>query len=109
MFKPAFSQLSDVAQIVYFDHRGNGRSARGKSADWNLAQWGDDVRGVCEVLGISSPVVFGFSFGGFVAQSYATRHPGHPGRLGLGSTAATMAGGQPSGSAGPDDASARMI
>jgi pimeloyl-ACP methyl ester carboxylesterase len=25
-FKPAFSALSDVAQIVYYDHRGNGRS-----------------------------------------------------------------------------------
>ena len=27
-FKPAFSALSDVAQIVYYDHRGNGRPAR---------------------------------------------------------------------------------
>ena len=27
-FKPAFSQLADIAQIVYYDHRGHGRSSR---------------------------------------------------------------------------------
>ncbi len=89
-FKPAFSQLSDIAQIVYVDHRGNGRSERGDPRTWNLAQWGDDVRGLCEVLGIEKPIVYGVSFGGFVAQSYATRHPEHPGKLVLTSTAAHM-------------------
>jgi pimeloyl-ACP methyl ester carboxylesterase len=89
-FKPAFSQLSDLAQIVYVDHRGNGRSDDGDPQDWNLAQWGDDVRGLCEVLGIEKPIVYGVSFGGFVAQSYATRHPEHPGKLVLCSTAARI-------------------
>ena len=88
LFKPAFSQLTDVAQIVYMDHRGNGRSSYGDPSTWNLAQWGDDVCGVCDVLGIEKPIVYGVSFGGFVAQSYATRHPGHPGKLVLASTAA---------------------
>jgi pimeloyl-ACP methyl ester carboxylesterase len=88
LFKPAFSQLSDIAQIVYLDHRGNGRSSHGNPASWNLAQWGDDVRGVCDALGITKPIVYGVSFGGFVAQSYATRHPGHAGKLVLTSTAA---------------------
>ena len=87
-FKPAFSQLADVAQIVYVDHRGNGRSDRGDPATWNLAQWGDDVRGLCDALDIHKPIVYGVSFGGFVAQSYATRHPDHPGKLVLSSTAA---------------------
>ena len=43
---------------------------------WNLAQWGDDVRGVCDALGIAKPIVYGVSSGGFVAQSYAP--PGTP-------------------------------
>ncbi|MEZ5635585.1 MAG: alpha/beta fold hydrolase [Burkholderiaceae bacterium] len=90
LFKPAFSQLADVAQIVYIDHRGNGRSSQGDPSSWNLAQWGDDVRGVCDVLGITRPIVYGVSFGGFVAQSYATRHPDHPGKLVLASTAAQV-------------------
>ncbi|MCZ4314081.1 alpha/beta hydrolase [Comamonadaceae bacterium G21597-S1] len=90
LFKPAFSQLADVAQVVYLDHRGNGRSSQGDPSSWNLAQWGDDVRGVCDVLGITKPIVYGVSFGGFVAQSYATRHPDHPGKLVLASTAAQV-------------------
>jgi proline iminopeptidase len=90
MFKPAFSALADVAQIVYFDHRGNGRSSRGDPATWNLAQWGDDVKGLCDALGIERPIVYGSSFGGFVAQSYAIRHPDHPAKLVLASTAAKI-------------------
>lgn len=87
-FKPEFASLADVAQVVYLDHRGNGRSEHGDASTWNLAQWGDDVRGFCDVLGIRKPIVYGVSFGGFVAQSYATRHPDHPGKLVLTSTAA---------------------
>lgn len=90
LFKPAFSQLSDLVQIVYLDHRGNGRSESDDPATWNLAQWGDDVRGLCDALGIERPIVYGVSFGGMVAQSYATRHPQHPGKLVLVSTAAQM-------------------
>jgi pimeloyl-ACP methyl ester carboxylesterase len=89
-FKPAFSQLSDIAQIVYVDHRGSGRSIGDDPATWNLAQWGDDVKGLCDALGIVRPIVYGVSFGGFVAQSYATRHPEHPSKLILTSTAASV-------------------
>lgn len=89
-FKPAFAQLTDICQIVYVDHRGNGRSEDGDPANWNLAQWGDDVKGLCDVLGIEKPIIYGVSFGGFVAQSYATRHPDHPSKLVLTTTAAKM-------------------
>ena len=89
-FKPAFSALSDVAQIVYYDHRGNGRSTGTDPATWNLTQWGDDVKGVCDALGIVKPIVCGLSFGGFVAQAYATRYPEHPAKLILLSTVAKM-------------------
>jgi hypothetical protein len=37
MFKPGFSALADIAQVVYVDHRGNGRSDYGDPATWNLA------------------------------------------------------------------------
>lgn len=85
-FKPDFGRLRDVAQLVYLDHRGNGRSEHGDPALWNLEQWGDDVRVFCDALGIVAPIVLGYSFGGFVAQSYATRHPAHIGKLILLST-----------------------
>ncbi len=88
IFKPDWRALADVAQIVYIDHRGNGRSDDGDPQRWSLAQWGDDVKAFCDTLGIVKPIVSGTSFGGFVAQSYATRHPEHPGKLVLISTAA---------------------
>lgn len=87
-FKPAFSALADAAQVVYLDHRGNGRSERGPRERWTLADWADDLRSFCEALGIERPVVLGQSFGGMVAMAYATRHPGHPGGLVLSSTTA---------------------
>ncbi len=87
-FKPDFSRLAEIAQVIYLDHRGNGRSDRGDRAKWNLPQWGDDVRAFCEALEIERPIVLGVSFGGMVAISYATRHPDHPGKLVLSSTAA---------------------
>ena len=91
IYRPAYTALADVAQIIYLDHRGNGRSEDGTRAGWNLAQWGDDVRAFCEVLGIVDPIVLGASFGGMVALAYATRHPAHPSKLILISTAASGA------------------
>ena len=91
-YKPRFSQLADIAQVVYLDHRGNGRSDAGPRETWTLAQWGDDVRAFCEALGIARPIVLGTSFGGMVALSYATRYPAHPAKLVLISTEA--AGGR---------------
>jgi pimeloyl-ACP methyl ester carboxylesterase len=91
IYRPAYSALSDIAQIVYLDHRGNGRSEGGPRESWNLAQWGDDVRAFCDSLGIVAPIVLGASFGGMVAMAYATRHPAHPSKLILISTAASGA------------------
>jgi len=81
IYKPAYSALADVAQVIYLDQRGNGRSDAGPKESWTLAQWGDDVRAFCDALGIVKPIVLGVSFGGMVAMAYATRHPDHPGKL----------------------------
>ena len=88
IYKPLLSSLADIAQVVFVDQRGNGRSDPGPRERWTLAQWGDDVRAFCEVLGIARPIVMGMSFGGAVALAYATRHPAHPAKLILGSTEA---------------------
>jgi proline iminopeptidase len=88
IYKPAYSALADVAQVIYLDHRGDGRSEAGPRESWTLAQWGDDVRAFCEAVGIIDPIVLGVSFGGMVALSYATRHPAHPAKLILISTEA---------------------
>lgn len=88
VYRPMFESLSDVAQLVLIDHRGNGRSDAGTRDLWTLDQWGDDIRAFCAALEIQRPIVMGNSFGGMVAVSYATRHPTHPGKLILSSTLA---------------------
>lgn len=90
-FKPAFSALADVAQIVYVDHRGHGRSDRRPAAEWTLDTFADDVVRLCDALGIAKPIVLGQSFGGFVAQRYIARHPAHPAKVVLSSTSPHMA------------------
>ena len=85
-FKPAFSQLADITQIVYVDHRGHGRSSRSPPEQWTLDTWADDVVRLCDALGIAQPIVLGQSFGGFVAQRYIARHPGHASKVILSST-----------------------
>lgn len=91
IYKPDYGEhLSDLCQTVYLDHRGNGRSDDGDPALWNLAQWGEDVDALMGILGVERPIIFGASFGGFVAQSYATRHADKIGGLILSNTAAKV-------------------
>lgn len=88
IYKPQYSQLSDLCQILYVDHRGNGRSDDSTPAHWNLAQWADDLAALLDRLGIEQAVIYGASFGGFVAQSFAARHPERISALILSSTSA---------------------
>jgi proline iminopeptidase len=89
--RPYFDRFADAVQVLYLDHRGNGRSRDGVAGDaatWSLARWGDDVAALCDALGVRAPIVYGQSFGGMVAQSTAIRHPGRFGGVVLSSTAA---------------------
>lgn len=87
-YKPDFACLTDVCQVVYVDHRGQGRSDKSDASHWTLDQWADDVKGLCDALDIEKPIVMGNSFGGMVCMAYAARHPEHPGKLIFSSTTA---------------------
>ena len=87
-FKPHLSPLTKVAQLVYLDLRGLGRSARHAPDEWSLEACADDLAAFCEALGIERPIILGHSMGGFVALLHALRHPGLTGGLVLLSTAA---------------------
>lgn len=89
LMRPYFDRYADTHQVIYVDLRGNGRSG-GAPDTWTLSQWGRDVKSICDILGIERPVVFGVSFGGMVAISYATQFPDHPSKLILSSTAAKL-------------------
>ena len=90
VFKPAFGQLAAVAQLVYVDHSGQGRSDPTSPERWTLDTWADDVVRLCEVLEIERPVIHGWSFGGMVAMNIASRYPDRLKKLILQSTAARL-------------------
>jgi proline iminopeptidase len=74
-FKPTFSPLSQKMQLVYFDHRGQGRSARGPKASYTLENNVEDMEALRQYLGLDKIVVIGASYGGMVALTYASRYP----------------------------------
>jgi proline iminopeptidase len=80
-FKPDFARLAEVAQVVYLDLPGHGRSEWGEPGSWSFETCADAVRDFCDTLGITGPVVYGHSLGGMVALVYAARHPGHASAL----------------------------
>ena len=73
--------LSDVAQLVLLDHRGQGRSDGDDPAQWNLDRWVRDLVEFCEALELERPMILGQSFGGVVALAAAARHPDLPSKL----------------------------
>lgn len=87
-FKAFLARLSERWQLVYYDHRGMGRSDAGARSDWALETWAADLADLIAVLGIRRPVLFGQSFGGFVAMRCAAELSDRLGGLVLSSTAA---------------------
>ena len=73
--RPTFDRLSNVAQVVYVDQRGGGRSEHGPQSAWTMDQWADDIAGVCDALGADAPILLGQSGGAIFAQHFLTRHP----------------------------------
>ena len=63
-FKPAFSPLAERMQLVYVDHRGQGRSARGPKETYTLDNNVEDMEALRQHLGLEQVVVIGVSYGG---------------------------------------------
>jgi pimeloyl-ACP methyl ester carboxylesterase len=88
--RTGLSPLADVAQLVFLDQRGNGRSDRSTPDRWNLDTWIDDIPAFCQALELERPILLGQSFGGFVALGVATRYPQLPAKLIVSSSAARI-------------------
>jgi proline iminopeptidase len=74
-YKPTFSALADRIQLVYIDHRGQGRSARGPRSTYTLDHNVEDLEALRQYLGLEKIIVIGGSYGGMVALAYAARYP----------------------------------
>lgn len=86
--RPWLDDLTSAGTLVYYDHRGHGRSPA--PDDWDAVthrSLADDADGLRERLGYERWTVFGHSYGGFLALEYALAYPDHTAALVLCCTA----------------------
>jgi proline iminopeptidase len=86
--RPGMDPLSEYSQVVFWDHRGQGRSARGDISKYTLDENVEDMEALRIHLGVEKIVSVGTSYGGMVAMAHAARYPNSVSRLLLIVTAA---------------------
>jgi proline iminopeptidase len=64
---PWLDPSGDVMHLVYYDHRGNGRSGRPPAETLTFEQFCSDADALREHLDFEKVAVLGYSFGGFIA------------------------------------------
>ncbi len=74
-FKQHSAEFQEVAQLVFIDHRGCGRSKKTKASDYTLENNIEDIEALRKHLGLEKICIIGVSYGGMVAQGYAIRYP----------------------------------
>src|SRR5713101_3608045 len=72
---PWLDPLGDTLHLIYYDHRGNGRSGRPAKETMTHAQFAADAEALALHLGFDRVAVMGHSYGGFIALEFALRHP----------------------------------
>ncbi len=87
IFKPYFSDFAAHYRVIYYDYFGRGRSGRPASYQ-EITFSGDveDLEALRKALGMEKINLYGFSYGGMVAQAYALKYGKHLGRLILANT-----------------------
>jgi proline iminopeptidase len=86
-FHPHFSDLADSYQVHYVDYRGRGRSAPAADLrEITFARDVEDMAALIHTLGVGPVHLYGFSYGGMIAQALALDHPELVGKLILANT-----------------------
>lgn len=71
---PNLDPLGDMMQLVYYDHRGNGRSGRPAKDTMTHEQFAADAEALAKHLGFEKVAVLGHSYGGYIALEFALRN-----------------------------------
>lgn len=74
-FKTSLSPPASHIQLIYFDHRGQGRSDAADPASYTLDENVEDMEALRCHLGLGSVISIGTSYGGMVAMAHAARYP----------------------------------
>lgn len=73
--RPSLDRLGSHVQLVYYDHRGHGRSGGSAPGALTMEQLADDAAELATHLGAERVLVLGHHQGAAVAQELAVRHP----------------------------------
>ncbi|MFX1572735.1 MAG: alpha/beta fold hydrolase [Promethearchaeota archaeon] len=74
-FRPFLDPLENIFKLIFYDHRGHGRSGRPPINTITYEQLADDANELREKLGYNRVGIMGHSAGGYVALEYAIRYP----------------------------------
>jgi len=64
-------------QLIFYDQRGNGKSPANNLDSIKINVFVQDIESIREKLGVDKLVLFGHSFGGYLAYLYALKYPEH--------------------------------
>ncbi|UTW12068.1 alpha/beta fold hydrolase [Marinobacterium rhizophilum] len=87
--------IDSFVTLVVLHPRGSGLSAAPADGRYALADYAADLDALRRHLGVSKPIVMGWSHGGMVAQQYASQYPEGLSKLVLYSTSARFGSGIP--------------
>ncbi len=74
MWRAIYPDLAKQARVVMYDIRGFG-TARDASLPTSVDQVVDDLKALLDVLDIEKADIYGISYGGAIAQTFAINHP----------------------------------
>ena len=90
-WEPQVAEFSKDYQVITFDLRGHGRSAK-PPGPYQISMFSADLAGLLQALSVASAHVAGISLGGAVAFQFALDHPSMVRTLTLVNSAPTLGG-----------------
>ncbi|MEQ8860980.1 MAG: alpha/beta hydrolase [Pseudomonadales bacterium] len=82
-WEPVMDGLLDTFQVLRYDIRGTGKSARGDASGFTFSQYADDLAAIMDALAIPCAFVLGVAYGARTAARFALRHEDRLSALGL--------------------------
>lgn len=80
---PGFDTLALGRELVYYDQRGGGRSPVARDVPVGWREHVADLEALRQLWALDRLIILGYSWGGLLAQLYATEHPDRLERLAL--------------------------